>query len=146
MKGVNKMKKHIELFNKFGRRFATVADCGKRNIEVDFYEISSGRYGMEISKVVIQHAIGNENNVNIIDYGVVDISRVGDIFEYIEAIPLSGDATDSKVLRKLFSYSTELRDYVFGEIEISDERSKYLESAVRKIFVWLDKYLFQEAP
>ena len=59
MKGVNKMKKHIELFNKFGRRFATVADCGKRNIEVDFYEISSGRYGMEISKVVVQHTIGN---------------------------------------------------------------------------------------
>ena len=71
---------------------------------------------------------------------------VGDIFEYIEVIPLSGDATDSKVLCKLFSYSTELRDYVFGEIDISDERSKYLESAVRKIFVRLDKYLFQEAP
>jgi hypothetical protein len=143
---VNKMKKHIELFNKFGRRFAIAADCGEGNIEVDFYEISSGRYGMEISKVVVQHAIDDENKVNIIDYGVVDVSRVGDIFEYIEAIPLSGDAVDSEVLRKLFSYSTELRDYVFGEIEISDERSRYLESAVRKIFVWLDKYLFQEAP
>ena len=140
------MKKHIELFNKFGRRFANAADCGEGNIEVDFYEISSGRYGMEISKVVVQHAIDDENKVNIIDYGVVDVSRVGDIFEYIEAIPLSGDAVDSEVLRKLFSYSTELRDYVFGEIEISDERSRYLESAVRKIFVWLDKYLFQEAP
>lgn len=136
------MKKHIELFNKFGRRFATVADCGKRNIEVDFYEISSGRYGMEISKVVIQHAIGDENNVNILDFGVVDISRVGDIFECIEVIPLSGGAVDSKVLRKLFSYSTELRDYVFGEIEISDERSKYLESSIKKIFEWLDKHLF----
>ena len=140
------MKKHIELFNKFGRRFANAADCGNGNIEVDFYEISSGRYGMEISKVVVQHAIDDENKVNIIDYGVVDVSRVGDIFEYIEAIPLSGDAVDSEVLRKLFSYSTELRDYVFGEIEISDERSRSLESAVRKIFVWLDKYLFQEAP
>ena len=142
MKGVNKMKKHIELFNKFGRRFATVADCGKRNIEVDFYEISSGRYGMEISKVAVWHTVGDENNVNIIDYGVVDVSRVGDIFECIEAIPLSGDATDSEVLRKLFSYSTELRDYVFGEIEISDERSKYLESSIKKIFEWLDKQLF----
>ena len=140
------MKKHIELFNKFGRRFATVADCGKRNIEVDFYEISSGRYGMEISKVVVQHAVGDENNANIIDYGVVDISMVGDIFEYIEAIPLSGDAVDSIVLRKLFSYSTELRDHVFGEIEISDERSKYLESSIKKIFVWLDKQLFAQAP
>lgn len=140
------MKKHVELFNKFGRRFATVADCGKRNIEVDFYEISSGRYGMEISKVVVQHAIGDENNVNIIDYGVVDISRVGDIFEYIEVIPLSGDAVDSKVLRKLFIYSTELRDHAFGEIEISDERSKYLESSIKKIFEWLDKQLFAQAP
>ena len=142
MKGVNKMKKHIELFNKFGRRFATVADCGKRNIEVDFYEISSGRYGMEISKVVVQYAIGNENNVNIIDYGVVDVIKVGDIFEYIEVIPLSGNATDSKVLCKLFSYSTELRDYAFGEIEISEERSKYLELSIKKIFEWLNKRLF----
>ena len=97
---------------------------------------------MEISKVVVQYAIGNENNVNIIDYGVVDVIKVGDIFEYIEVIPLSGNATDSKVLCKLFSYSTELRDYAFGEIEISDERSKYLELSIKKIFEWLNKRLF----
>lgn len=141
MKGVNKMKKYIELFNKFGRRFAIVADCGKGKMEVDFYEISSGRYGMEISKVVVQY-FADVDFVNIRENAPVDIYKLGDIFEVIPPISLSGKLGISKNLRDLYNYSTEFRGYMFGEIEISNERSKYLESSIKKIFEWLDKWLF----
>ena len=140
MKGVNKMKKHIELFNKFGRRFATVADCGKRNIEVDFYEISSGRYGMEISKVVVQY-FADVDFVNILETTTIDVYELGDIFEVMPPISLSGKLGISKDLRDLYNYSSQVRSYVYGDIELSKSREIFLNAEIRKLFKKVSRFI-----
>ena len=135
------MKKHIELFNKFGRRFANAADCGKGNIEVDFYEISKGKYGMEISKTVVQY-FADIDFVNILEATSVDVYELGDIFEIIPPISLSRNSRISKNLRDLHRYSLQIRDYIYGEIELSKPREVFLNSEIRKLFKEASRFLY----
>ena len=139
------MKKHIEIFNKFSRRFANVADCGGGLIEVDFYEISSGKYGMEISKVVVQY-FSEIQFVNILEVASVDIYEISNIFEVMPPTSLSGDSRMSKNLRDLYSYSVQIRDYNFGEIELSKPRERFLSSEIRKIFREISRFIHAQAP
>ena len=138
------MKTHIEIFNKFSRRFANVADCGGGLIEVDFYEISSGRYGMEISKVVVQY-FSEIQFVNILEATPVDIYEISNIFEVMPPTSLSGDSRISKNLRDLYSYSVQIRDYTFGEIELSKPREYFLNSEIRKIFQRISQFIHKQA-
>jgi hypothetical protein len=132
-KGVTKMKKHIEFFNKFGRRFANVADRENGLIEIDFYEIFTDRNGIQISKVIVQY-LPKEDFVNIIDRGAIDVYEIGDVFEIMPPIPLFKGTAVSKMLRDLFSYSVQIQNSIHGDIKLSKSREEFLNSEIRKIF------------
>jgi hypothetical protein len=95
---------------------------------------------MEISKVVVQY-FADVDFVNILETTTIDVYELGDIFEVMPPISLSGKLGISKDLRDLYNYSSQVRSYVYGDIELSKSREIFLNAEIRKLFEKVSRFI-----